>query len=184
MTGAEWKIKNYRRLKEVYKKDDALIILTKHIHKNQIQNIPVHKWPAIDLNKKMNQNATEISHSMSTQIFSVNENDLANLALKIMKWKNIHHIPVENNSDELCGLLTWTHMKNYDKIKEPKKETIVAQVMEKKLVTVTPKTNIFEAIALMKKHMIGCLPVVFEKQIVGIVTIEDIIPFDNGENNK
>lgn len=184
ITGAEWQIRNYRNLKNVLKKDDALLILTENMHKNQLKGIPVHEWPMIDVSKKMNENTTEVSHIMSTQIFTVNENDLASLALKIMKWKKIHHIPVETNSGEICGLLTWTHMKNYEKIKEPKKDIVVSEVMEKNLVTVTPKTRIFDTIELMKKHMIGCLPIVSEKQIVGIITIEDIIPFDNGKNKK
>ncbi|MEN7551774.1 hypothetical protein AAG747_27915 [Rapidithrix thailandica] len=44
---------------------------------------------------------------MSTKLFTVNENDLAELATCIMQWKNIHHMPVEDSSGKL---LTWTQM--------------------------------------------------------------------------
>jgi len=38
------------------------------------------------------------------------------------------------------------------------------------------------AISLMKKQEIGCLPVVNNEQLVGIITIKDVIPFDNDQS--
>ena len=41
--------------------------------------------------------------------------------------------------------------------------------------TVTPETTSLEAIRLMQRHRVGCLPVVKEGRLVGIVTERDFI---------
>jgi CBS domain-containing protein len=112
---------------------------------------------------------------MSTQLFTVNENDLAELATSIMKWKGIKHVPVEDNSGHLSGLLTRTHMKR----EGADKNDIVAKIMTKDVLTVQPDTDIWEAIKIMKRHEFGCLPVVYENHLVGIITINDVIPYDH-----
>ncbi|MDH5476106.1 MAG: CBS domain-containing protein [Cyclobacteriaceae bacterium] len=172
-TGSQWKVKNYRQLRKSMKQDDALLSLTKTMHKNE--NIPVHEWPSIKSKSNTNETAHQVGHVMSTQLFTVNENDLSSLATSIMLWKNIHHLPVENNRGELCGLLTWTHLK-----KQKESGGLVSEIMTKTLFTTTTKMEITEAIQLMKKNEIGCLPVIRKKQLVGIITIKDIIKFDNG----
>ena len=53
--------------------------------------------------------------------------------------------------------------------------TAVADIMRKELITVTPDTPTLEAIALMKKHRIGCLPVVQDGHIVALLTEEDFV---------
>lgn len=176
-SGSEWIIKNYRMLKDNVKKDDALRLLTRAIYKNQINNLPVHKWPPVKADGYLKEVSHLVGHIMSTQLFTVQENDLASLATNLMKWKNIHHVPVENEQGKLSGLLTWTHVQ---KFKEKEEEShIVANIMQKKVITVQPETHIFDAIYTMKKHKIGCLPVLKNNDLVGIITIKDVIEFDN-----
>ncbi len=175
MTGSQWSVKNYRHLRKNLKQDDALLALTKAIYDNQKNNAPVHDWPMIDKHIKEYQDAHLVSHIMTTQLFTVNKDDLADLATSIMKWKGIHHVPVENKFGKLCGLLTKTHMDHFHKNNYENKNTIVADIMEKNVTIVKPNTKILEAIHLMKKDNIGCLPVVQEKSLVGIITIKDII---------
>jgi CBS domain-containing protein len=47
--------------------------------------------------------------------------------------------------------------------------------MQKDLVTVMPDTPTLDAIALMRRHRIGCLPVVQDGHIIAIVTEEDFV---------
>jgi CBS domain-containing protein len=178
ITGAQWKVRNYRKLCSKLKQDDALLALTKAIHDNQSANIPVHQWPMLSSDPEIHESAREVSHVMSTQLFTVNENDLAELATTIMQWNNIHHVPVENNSGDLCGILTWTHMKRFVEKKGHKEKMIVKDIMATQLLTANPDTEIQVAIKLMKKHEVGCLPVVKENHLVGIITIADVIQFD------
>jgi CBS domain-containing protein len=130
-TGAQWIIKNYRALKKKLKQDDALVQLVQEIHNNQQHNVPVHDWPDVIPAEQPNRAATKVEHVMSTQIFTVKENDSAELATHIMKWKNIHHVPVENKVGEICGILTWTHMKRFLGDKDHK-DLLVREIMEKR----------------------------------------------------
>ena len=177
-TGAQWMINNYRNLKKHMKQDDALVYLTKAIQEQQAYNIPVHDWPELNPAVANNQAATKVKHVMSTEIFSVKENDSAELATSIMKWKGIHHVPVENQTGEIVGILTWTHMNKYLADKDHS-EIHVHEIMARDVISVEPTMDIKAAIHIMKSNEIGCLPIVHDKQIVGMVTIPDVIEFDN-----
>jgi CBS domain-containing protein len=51
----------------------------------------------------------------------------------------------------------------------------VAEIMRKDLITVEPDTPTLDAIVLMRTRGIGCLPVVHEGRLVGIVTESDFM---------
>ncbi len=179
-TGAQWMIQNYRSLKKEHKKDDALLILTKSIYKNQQTGLAVHHWPPVDLHLEAHEASHLAGHIMSTQLFTVAEDDLADLATSVMLWKDIHHLPVENSRGQLSGLLTWTHMKRHkQKDDNNTAHRLVADIMARDLITVRPETEVKSAIALMKKNEIGCLPVVHDHHLVGIITINDVLPYDH-----
>lgn len=175
ITGAQWSIRNFRHLRKNLKQDEALLALTKEIYNNQQKGIAVHDWPMIEKDPKAHQDAHLVGHIMSTQLFTVKENDLADLALSIMKWKNIHHVPVRDKKSKLCGLLTWTHIDKYIADRNYNENYTVADIMTKKVLIVHPETKITEAINLMEKNNFGCLPVLHHNSIVGIITIKDII---------
>ena len=178
-TGAQWTVKKFRILREAKRRDEALLALTQSMYNHQFDGVPVHKWPIDEENHNVHQSAHLIGHIMSTQLFTVNENDLATLALNIMKWKNIRHLPVEDNSGNLCGLLTMNHIERFSQEKMLDKSTRVCDIMTKHILTTHPDTPIKEAIYTMKKREIGCLPVEHNNHLVGIVTIPDLIEFDN-----
>lgn len=178
-TGSQWLIRNYRLMRKSMKQDDALLALTKAMHEHQCDDKAVHKWPNLETRPSVHEAAHVVGHIMSTQLFTVNENDLARLATSVMQWKNIHHLPVEKRSGELSGLLTWTHMKRFRERDEQADGRIVADIMTSEVLTVSPTTEIETAIRLMKKHEYGCLPVVDGDELVGIVTIKDVIQFDH-----
>jgi CBS domain-containing protein len=184
ITGSQWIINNYRKLRKTMKKDDALRILTKAIHDNQEKGEVVNLWDEIKDENPVLSSANLVGHIMSTQLFTVSKNDLANLATSIMNWKNIHHVPVVKKSRELCGLLTWKHIKKYQSTLEKEKLQTVAEIMIEDVVTVEPNNTIKEAIQIMKKHDFGCLPVLKGKELVGIITVKDVIPFDNDNTSK
>ena len=178
-TGSQWIVENYRSLKKEHSKDDALKLLTRAMYKNQKAHIPVHSWPAIDPELEAHEASHLIDHIMSSQLFTVEENDLADLATEVMNWKNIHHMPVENSKGQLTGLLTWTHMQKFREHGCGGKLCRVKDIMAKDLITVRPDTEIKSAIALMKRNEIGCLPVVHDHHLVGIITVKDVLPFDH-----
>ncbi|WP_034261641.1 CBS domain-containing protein [Altibacter lentus] len=179
ITGSQWMVQNFRKLRKTMKKDDALRILTKSMYEAQETGKTVNEWPQVNYRAGALSSAHLVGHIMSTQLFTVKENDLASLATSVMEWKNVHHVPVEGKSGALRGLLTWTHMEKHKKNEENDSTLTVADIMVKDVTTVRSDTPISEAIALMKEHEFGCLPVVKDNEMIGIITIKDVIPFDN-----
>ena len=175
VTGSQWKVRRYRQFRKTMKQDVALLALTKTIYENQQDELPVHLWSLAEDQMETHEAAHHVGHIMSTQLFTVNENDLAELATSVMKWKGIKHVPVEDNSGNLCGLLTRTHMER----EGADYNDIVANIMTKNVLTVQPETDIWDAIKIMKQNEFGCLPVVYENHLVGIITINDVLPFDH-----
>lgn len=180
ITGAQWNVRNYRKLRKSMKPDDALLALTKSMYENQKTARPIHEWPMIETPPKLHETAHLVGHIMSSQLFTINENDLAELAIAVMYWKEIHHVPVEDKAGNLCGLITWTHMKRFYDQQREDRGGLVSDIMTRNVHTATPETKISDAIALMKKHEIGCLPVVHDQHLVGIITITDVLAFDHG----
>lgn len=178
-TGSQWMIRNYRYLNAKLKTDDALMALTKHIYLTQQENKPIHEWEDIEVRESAHEDAYLVHHIMSTQLVTINEKDLAELAIRIMQWENIHHLPVVNDQGELTGLLTWTHMKRFESERGSHSDKSVYDIMTHEVFTVRPKTEISAAINIMKRHEFGCLPVVSDRELVGIITIEDVINFSN-----
>ena len=175
--GAEWNIRNYRSLKKKVKQHDALITLTKSIYKNQQTGLPVSDWPMLEIRKESEneQNKFLVKHLMSTRLFIVNKNDLADLATCIMEWKNIHHVPVVDDDYKLCGLLTWSNMKAHVKQESDTTNMRVSDIMVTDVFKVHPNTEIKKAMQLMQEQQIGCLPVVDDLTLLGILTKKDIV---------
>lgn len=179
-TASKWLVKNYRGLRKSLKQDDALLTITEGIYNNQKGiALPVHQWPMLEPKVKKASTANLVRHIMSTRLYIVSESDLAQLATHVMEWKGIHHVPVENNNGDLCGLLTWTHMKHYKEMQAVDEQLLVSDIMTRDVITVHPDTAISKAIQLMKKLEYGCMPVVENKHLVGIITIKDVLPFDH-----
>ena len=51
----------------------------------------------------------------------------------------------------------------------------IEAIMTKKVVTVAPETSLLDAAKLLLKHKIGCLPVVDNEELVGIITEGDML---------
>lgn len=179
-TGSQWAVDNYRRLKDELKQDDSLLALTKSMYINQMENKPVHEWEDLDNKTNAHEHAKYVHHIMSRQLFTVSENDPADLAVKVMEWKNIHHIPVENEERKIAGILTWTHMKRFNQQNQSDGGYLVKDIMVKEAIVASPKMEIQEAIRVMKEYEIGCLPVLSKNNsLIGIITILDVIPYDH-----
>ena len=178
-TGSEWIVENYRKLSDSVTKDNALRLITRAMFKNQKKNKPIHTWKPIQKDGYLKQQSHLVGHIMTTEIYTVKENDLANLATRLMQWKDIHHMPVENGMGKLTGLLTWTDAQKFQKTAEENANLKVSDIMQTEMKTAIPETHISDAIITMKKYKIGCLPVIHNSDLVGIITIKDVISFDN-----
>jgi len=182
--GARWQLRAYTKLLKETSRDEALSCLTASIIKNQEKEIPVHKW---DMPELMDLDIYDpstmlVEEFMYTDVFTTHRDDIVQLVSDMMNWKGIHYAPVENKKGELVGLVTSQLILRYfNSIKKQKKKayTLVEEIMIEDPVTTTPEATIVDAMEIMKKHKIGCLPVVKEKELVGIITEMDFIQISN-----
>ena len=172
-TGEQWQVANYRRLKKHFRTHMALVLLTKAIHQNQKQGMPIHQWPDIDIEKELHAAPLLVKEVMITSVLRLKENDYANMALAIMEWNDIHHLPIENDHGEFIGLLTWSQIHSLSK-KMDFKRTKVSSIMIKEVFTITPDSTLEDAKRTMLENNIGCLPVCIDNHLVGIVSKRDL----------
>lgn len=175
--GAQWTLCNFRDLQKTHKKDQSLRLLTRAMYRNQQKDLPVHEWPQVSAEKHLEEQSLWVSHIMTTRLLTVKDTDLADLATSIMEWKNVHHMPVENDKGMLCGLLTWSHVEKNTK-EAPNASRLVMDIMTTKIITTSPETPIQEAIRIMREKQIGCLPVIQDDELIGIITVKDVVPYD------
>ena len=171
--GSQWMVKSYRNLLRSKKRFEALQTMTSKIYEKQQKGFPVSTWNILKTNTSSAFIENPIvKHFMSTDIFSVDENDSIDLVIHIMKWKKFHHMPVINAEKELVGLLSWTDLIDYYNNPEEKIDSINT-LMQKNVISIDQRASIFEAKALMEKHNFHSLPVVMNNKLIGIITSND-----------
>ncbi len=180
MNGARWQLRSFTDLKEKVNVDEALTILTASIIKNQADNKPVHTWKEAKKSDFVGYDPKDlkVSDFMETDLFTVQKDDVISLVAKLMDWKNIRFTPVENTKGRLIGLVTQKDIvRSLVKSEKSKKEILVKDIMIDNPVTISEHQTIKDAMRLMKRSKISCLPVVKEGELIGIITEEDFMDF-------
>ena len=93
----------------------------------------------------------------------------------------IHHLPVTEDG-ALVGLITLTNVLaatdsflRDERNRIHANEIIVSDVMVEDVATVDVHGSLRQAALFLEKHQIGCLPVMNERQLVGIITETDFV---------
>ena len=172
--GSRWMVEGFRKLKKEHKTPDALKILSATMYERQNKGYNIDAWqlPRGDEFKIPDENR-KVGERMNIRTITAQENDSMELVLRMMQWKNIHHVPILDIHMDLVGLLTWTDVGKY--LDKPHKHVEnIKDIMQTSLITVMPSTPLEEAASLMSDNKINCLPVVRNKKLVGIITTKDL----------
>ncbi len=177
-TGAKWQLEAFNRFQGGKGQATRSMVLT--MAELQKKGQPVHQWPAMQEQAFLDSqdNYRTVAQLMTTDLFSVHPDDLVDFAASLMDWRHIRHVPVEDDSGNLVGLIS--HRALLRMVARPQSgeqaEAIpVRDIMSTNPVTVTPDTPTVEAIQLMRSHQVACLPVVRDGKLVGIVSERDLI---------
>ena len=174
-TGARWTVKNYRTLRKNHSRDEATVMLTALMHKRRQGGTPVHEWEEVSEAETghLQIQYDVVSNVMSTDLVTVMEDDLLDLVLKVMDWRGIHHLPVEDAAGKLKGLVTKNQLNRYLQKGGAKPLAVAKDIMTTELVTIRPGDDIKFALLLMVDKGISSLPVVEGGHLVGILTDND-----------
>ncbi|MGQ9689427.1 MAG: CBS domain-containing protein [Desulfobaccales bacterium] len=126
----------------------------------------------------------KVKDLMVKEVATLDVDDELSLANDIMRLGRIRHLPVVSG-DNLVGIISERDLfrsslaqalgyRNQE-TREVMKTLRIKDVMVKEVVTVTPDTELLEAVSLMVRRKIGCLPVVQDNKLLGLITETDIL---------
>lgn len=180
INGATWILDNFNKLLHKSTPKEASIGITRLIVEMEKTGKPVHEWEDTG-SRQINiahKHFYTVDQAMSTDIPTVNEDDILELVVNFMVWRNVRYIAVENDNHELVGLVASRLLVKL--LSEGWKDNLtVKDIMVSQMITVSPETSTADAIALMSEKNIGCLPVVAKKRLLGIITEREIVNIVN-----
>jgi CBS domain-containing protein/gamma-glutamyl:cysteine ligase YbdK (ATP-grasp superfamily) len=179
-TGAQWMLNSLTALNGSEPIDMRTRTLTTAILARQKEGKPVHEWKLAEAGEldDWSQSYQTVGQFMSTDLFTLRPNDLVDLAASLMEWRHIRHVPVEDENGRLVGLVTHRgllRLLSRGSTAPDATSMTVREIMKPNPTSVTSTTPTLEAIEIMRRSGIGCLPVVDDNQLVGIVTSYDFL---------
>ncbi|MDZ4682677.1 MAG: CBS domain-containing protein [Saprospiraceae bacterium] len=180
MNGARWQLRAFTKLKKQVSRDEALSVMTAAIIKNQLKEMPVHTWelPEPGDLDEYRPSKLKVEEFMVTDLFTVQKDDLIDLVAELMDWRRIRYMPVEDSKGQLCGLITsrllLRHFTRFNRV-NGKDAVAVKDIMIEQPLVIAPTATILEAMTMMRENRIGCLPVVKDNELVGVITEMDFL---------
>lgn len=179
-TGSKWLLQSLSGMRDRASAGERLNTLVAATVARQKGGLPVSEWPLAQISEAggWQHNYFKVEQYMSTDLFTVRDDESVDLVANMMEWEKIRYVPVEDHSHRLVGLISYRAVLRLlarGHLQKPTALTAASEIMKRDLITVGPDTPTLEAIALMRKHQIGCLPVVSDHRLVGIVTEHDFM---------
>jgi CBS domain-containing protein len=179
-TGSQWILKSLTGMNNNGTPLMRAQAITRAMIQGQNEQKPVHEWAVAEIQEveSYHQNYRTVGQFMSTDLFTVRPDDVVDYVASIMHWEHIRYVPVENEEGRLVGLVSQRHLLPLlaqGSTLNRAQGVPVHMIMKKDPITVTPATPTLEAIEMMRKTRIGCLPVVENGHLVGVVTLFDLL---------
>ncbi len=183
-TGTQWMIDSQLNLQKDANKEEVLTAITASMVEHQKNNKPIHEWElaSLDAIKEWQPHSLLVEEFMTTDIYTVHEDDIPELVSDIFVWKNYRYLLIEDKEGKLKGLITYKELLNHfnkhcDTAK--RNDTTVKDLMLKNPVTIEPEATIKDALKLLNKYELTCLPVVKNQKLVGIITEGNFLSITN-----
>ena len=126
-----------------------------------------------------------VQDAMTREVATLNRNDELSLADDLMRLGRIRHLPVLSEDRELVGLVSQRDLfrgalarcLGYGDLAQRRilKTIVVKEVMSSDPLVARPDEDLKRAAGRMLEGKIGCLPVVEDGVVVGILTEADFV---------
>jgi acetoin utilization protein AcuB len=125
-----------------------------------------------------------VRKKMKKDLITITKDERMTTARKIMKERNIRHLPVVDGK-KLIGLVTNMDIRKAEASPATSLEIrelhylldklTVGEIMTRNVITISPDISVEEATTLIHDNKIGCLPVVEDGNLVGMITENDVM---------
>jgi CBS domain-containing protein len=130
--------------------------------------------------------AMRVSQLMSGDIVRLHVDARLDLAADLMRQNRIRHLPVVRDG-ELVGIVSQRDLfraglSTVLKVQPSTNEewlqrVLVRDVMVTELITIAPGSDVEEAVVRLLDHRIGCLPVVADGKLIGLLSETDCLRY-------
>ncbi|MSP60772.1 MAG: CBS domain-containing protein [Myxococcales bacterium] len=171
-TGARWLLSSWNSLRDRATPGERSNALVAATVQRQLTGRPVSEWERARLDEAdvTRHNFLRVEQYMTTDLFTVHADDPVEIVANLMLWERIRHVPVEDKDHHLVGLITQRAVLRFLSSGRPTHRTPVSELMKTDLVTIGPETTTIDAVRLMRRYRYGCLPVIADGRLVGVVT--------------
>jgi len=177
--GARWALESLSNMRDRGTEDQRLRCLVSSMVNQQITGRPISEWSLADFCEQQSwrESYMKVAQFMATDLFTVRPDDIVDFAATLMDWRHVRHVPVESDDGELVGLVSHRALLRLvatGRFGSGHKVT-VKEIMTRRPVTVNSDATTVEAIRLMRKAQVACLPVVDDGKLLGLITEHDLI---------
>ncbi|MBT8129274.1 MAG: CBS domain-containing protein [Gammaproteobacteria bacterium] len=126
-----------------------------------------------------------VEEFMTSELCTMSETDTVDDARKVMTERHIRHIPITDDENRLVGLVTQRNILaatgpepggHINKAADTGEAgTLLSDIMIKNVSVVNKTDSLRTAAIYMQSHKYGCLPVVSDGRLAGIITDSDFI---------
>ena len=127
----------------------------------------------------------KVKDIMTSEVYVLYATQTLELVRTLMRIKHVRHVPIVDADNTFVGLMTHrdllaqtiSHLAEVDESEQEYLDSHIhiMNIMKTDVVTADPEMTVCSAISLLLNHKYGCLPVVSDGKLVGIVTEADFL---------
>jgi CBS domain-containing protein len=178
-TGARWALESLENMKDMGTEDQRMRCIVSSMVEQQSTGKPISDWSlaAYCQEQDWRESYRTVGLFMTRDLFTVRPDDIVDFAATLMDWRHIRHVPVEDDKGMLVGLVSHRALLRLVAQGRMGKDhrVTVEEIMNPEPITVHPDTSTVEAIQIMRREGLACLPVIRDNKLVGIVSEHDLI---------
>jgi CBS domain-containing protein len=123
----------------------------------------------------MQRTAAAIVGDKGAEVWFVLPSDTVYHALEVMADKNVGSMLVLEDG-RLVGILSERdYARKVILVDKASKETLVSEIMSTNLITIEPSCTVTDAMSLMTEERVRHLPVLDDGELVGLISIGDVV---------